>query len=342
MTDTEREAFEMFFSAAKEQRDGDTYRDVHADIWEGWQARGEWNASAIPAFGVGAPKPGYLQTCQEGGDLCRAGQRDGVTCPEESCDIDDGLRPKDVQPPAPEPLTDEQIDALQALVSMCEVHGDFSNGVTDPTGTVDEGVVRAGEIIRAARAALAAQEAPPASGSPLAICCDGKSELAEDCCGRPIPRPAFGVSDENGCLACVTCGQPVETGAVATVQPLVGWRFRVDLNSAWTLCELPGPREDFAFEWEYVRSASQSTFWKDCADAGAVLVAFNAYSQWRDGNHHEQDYVGVRFGCIRGNTDGVLAAGELYVDVDDALTRLSEVADTPEQALAQFKRNKEQ
>lgn len=35
MTYTEREAFEMFFSAAKEQRDGDTYRDVHADIWEG-------------------------------------------------------------------------------------------------------------------------------------------------------------------------------------------------------------------------------------------------------------------------------------------------------------------
>ncbi|MBU9378736.1 VRR-NUC domain-containing protein [Burkholderia gladioli] len=35
-----------------------------------------------------APK----QHCQNGGDVCLAGNRDGVCCPEESCDIDDGLR----------------------------------------------------------------------------------------------------------------------------------------------------------------------------------------------------------------------------------------------------------
>lgn len=38
---------------------------------------------------------GILKNCQEGGSLCRAGQRDGITCPEESCDIDDGVRHKD-------------------------------------------------------------------------------------------------------------------------------------------------------------------------------------------------------------------------------------------------------
>lgn len=36
--------------------------------------------------------------CQNGGDCCLAGRRDGVVCPEDSCDIDDGIRPKD--PPA--------------------------------------------------------------------------------------------------------------------------------------------------------------------------------------------------------------------------------------------------
>jgi hypothetical protein len=30
--------------------------------------------------------------CQNGGDVCLAGNRDGICCPEESCDIDDGVR----------------------------------------------------------------------------------------------------------------------------------------------------------------------------------------------------------------------------------------------------------
>ncbi len=30
--------------------------------------------------------------CQNGGDVCLAGNRDGVCCPEDSCDIDDGVR----------------------------------------------------------------------------------------------------------------------------------------------------------------------------------------------------------------------------------------------------------
>lgn len=36
--------------------------------------------------------------CQNGfGDICRASQRDGITCPHDSCDIDDGVRPTDAQ-----------------------------------------------------------------------------------------------------------------------------------------------------------------------------------------------------------------------------------------------------
>jgi len=44
-----------------------------------------------------APFQGYLprgdRHCQTGwADFCLAGRRDGVTCPEESCDIEDGVR----------------------------------------------------------------------------------------------------------------------------------------------------------------------------------------------------------------------------------------------------------
>jgi hypothetical protein len=52
--------------------------------------------------------------------------------------------------PAQTAITDGQVAALRALVEMCKVHGDFSNGVTDATGSIDEGNVRAGEIIDAA------------------------------------------------------------------------------------------------------------------------------------------------------------------------------------------------
>lgn len=31
--------------------------------------------------------------CQNGGDVCLAGNADGICCPADSCDIDDGARP---------------------------------------------------------------------------------------------------------------------------------------------------------------------------------------------------------------------------------------------------------
>ncbi len=46
------------------------------------------------------------------------------------------------------------VAAGNRLMDMLSVHGDFRNGVTDSTGSVDEGEVRAGEIIHAARTAL--------------------------------------------------------------------------------------------------------------------------------------------------------------------------------------------
>lgn len=52
-------------------------------------------------------KPAVTGThCQNGGDVCLAGNRDGVCCPEDSCDIDDGMRkaPSDkLREAAPDP-----------------------------------------------------------------------------------------------------------------------------------------------------------------------------------------------------------------------------------------------
>jgi len=76
-----------------------------------------------------------------------------------------------------------------------------------------------------------------------------------------------------------------------------------------------------------------NSFWLRLAESGAVIVSFKAYSQYRDGNTDEADFIGLKFGCINGDTDGtVLRDGEVWVQVDDAVSRLSEVADTPEKA----------
>jgi hypothetical protein len=33
--------------------------------------------------------------CQNGSDVCLAGNADGICCPDDSCDIDDGMRERD-------------------------------------------------------------------------------------------------------------------------------------------------------------------------------------------------------------------------------------------------------
>ncbi len=60
-------------------------------------------------------------------------------------------------------------EAMERLVCMCEHYGDFRNGVTDPTGSIDEGVIRATEVIRAARAALDAPAQPQGAGEAVAV-----------------------------------------------------------------------------------------------------------------------------------------------------------------------------
>jgi len=50
---------------------------------------------------------------------------------------------------------DALAEALKSVIENCEQHGDFRNGVTDPTGTIDEGMVAAAEFFGKARAALA-------------------------------------------------------------------------------------------------------------------------------------------------------------------------------------------
>lgn len=46
----------------------------------------------VPRHVVDALVP-QVKDCQHGfGDICRAGQHDGIVCPHDSCDIDDGVR----------------------------------------------------------------------------------------------------------------------------------------------------------------------------------------------------------------------------------------------------------
>ena len=52
----------------------------------------------------------------------------------------------------------ELLKALKTITLMCESVGDFSNGVTDYTGTIDEGAILAIGVIQDARAAISKAE----------------------------------------------------------------------------------------------------------------------------------------------------------------------------------------
>ena len=52
----------------------------------------------------------------------------------------------------------ELLKALKTITLMCESVGDFSNGVTDSTGTIDEGAILAIGVIQDARAAISKAE----------------------------------------------------------------------------------------------------------------------------------------------------------------------------------------
>lgn len=97
-------------------------------------------------------KPHWQRTCQEGGELCAAGQRDGVVCPEESCDIDDGLRGLASSLPAP---TDAWMIRAKELLHECETEPDLA--IKDAIREGIEAHVRA--LVHEAKAPLAQPEA---------------------------------------------------------------------------------------------------------------------------------------------------------------------------------------
>ncbi len=78
---------------------------------------------AQPAPAPAQPSGFLSKHCQNGNaDVCRASQRDGVVCPDDSCDIDDGIRPKDTpaQPSggAWRECRSAVIEALAAIVNV--------------------------------------------------------------------------------------------------------------------------------------------------------------------------------------------------------------------------------
>ncbi|HEP1207464.1 TPA: hypothetical protein QEN11_22665 [Stenotrophomonas maltophilia] len=68
--------------------DGEYASNFTHALWSAWQAA----LSAHPSPG-GQEVPRCARHCQNGfADICLASQRDGVICPEDSCDIDDRMR----------------------------------------------------------------------------------------------------------------------------------------------------------------------------------------------------------------------------------------------------------
>lgn len=101
-------------------------------------ARTNANAPAIPKL-----------HCQNNGDVCLAGNRDGICCPEESCDIDDGIR-KDPRMASPSPLppdnhaTFELLEAAKAVIAHGSQHdvggGDVFTGTCDSTERLERAI----------------------------------------------------------------------------------------------------------------------------------------------------------------------------------------------------------
>lgn len=87
-------------------------------------------APSQPAAPAEQTVPWVSRHCQSGNkDVCRAGQRDGVACPEDSCDIDDGQRPKDAPATAAHAgamLTDDEA-ALLTRIKHFHTH-EFGRG----------------------------------------------------------------------------------------------------------------------------------------------------------------------------------------------------------------------
>lgn len=72
------------------------------------------------------PRGKHCQGLHAYGDICRASQRDGIVCPDDSCDIDDYVRPPDQrlvagytwQPPSPGASTSVCPEAPHAVLAL--------------------------------------------------------------------------------------------------------------------------------------------------------------------------------------------------------------------------------
>lgn len=86
---------------------------------------------AIAAWNRRTPvaAPPARSHCQNGGDVCLAGNRDGVCCPNDSCDIDDGVRklPVAASVSAPSGCVDSEASRA-ACEAYCKgkKHGNFT------------------------------------------------------------------------------------------------------------------------------------------------------------------------------------------------------------------------
>jgi hypothetical protein len=71
------------------------------------------------------------------------------------------------------------------------------------------------------------------------------------------------------------------------------------------------------------------TFWEQCVKKGIVVVPVEVYSDYRDGDYHEDDYVGIKYVALENGETTVLT--DPWVYIDSMSTVLHE---TPEEALA--------
>ncbi|WP_186167332.1 hypothetical protein [Burkholderia gladioli] len=112
------------------------YTEYHDSMCAAWE-KATRRAAVSPATADTtwkAPK----QHCQNGGDVCLAGNRDGVACPEDSCDIDDGTRKNPAALPIKIPHVhirpeDEEIGRQYYALGFV----DGSRSITDAPATAD-------------------------------------------------------------------------------------------------------------------------------------------------------------------------------------------------------------
>ena len=82
----------------------------HPEYTRGWQDCLSMHISPQASVKGDERRPAKSH-CQNGGDVCLAGNRDGVCCPEDSCDIDDGIRAA-----VPQATMPKLTDAMRAVL----------------------------------------------------------------------------------------------------------------------------------------------------------------------------------------------------------------------------------